>query len=256
VADLSQVIRIEDVWKYYDGRAVVKGISLSVNKNERFVIIGPSGSGKSTMLRMMNMLVRPDKGRVFFKDVELTSPGVNPIEYRKKIGIVFQHYNLFLHMTVLKNVMFGLVKVKGMSQELAKKRAMSALESVRIGKNLWDKYPSQLSGGEQQRVAIARALAMEPEVMLFDEPTSALDPELTGEVLEVMKELARGGMTMVVVTHELGFAASVGSRIAFIDSGELVEEGTPKEVLFSPKKERTRAFLEKMWELYKIEPEW
>lgn len=253
---MEYVIKVEDVWKYYDGRPVVKGISLEVKKGERFVIIGPSGSGKSTLLRMMNLLVRPDKGKVFFEGTELTSPRINPVEYRKKIGIVFQHYNLFLHMTVIKNVMFGPIKVKGMKAEDARKIAERALDSVHISKALWDKYPSQLSGGEQQRVAIARALAMEPEVILFDEPTSALDPELTGEVLQVMKELARQGMTMVVVTHELGFAASVASRIAFIDSGELVEEGSPKDVLFSPKKDRTKVFLSRMWELYKIEPEW
>jgi polar amino acid transport system ATP-binding protein len=256
VVEMGEVIKVDGVWKYYDGRAVVKGISLEVNKGDRFVIIGPSGSGKSTLLRMMNLLVRPDKGKIFFEGVELTSPKVNPVEYRKKIGIVFQHYNLFLHMTVMRNVMFGPVKVKGMKLDEARKVAEAALDSVHISRALWDKYPSQLSGGEQQRVAIARALAMEPEVMLFDEPTSALDPELTGEVLQVMKELAKKGMTMVVVTHELGFAASVASRIAFIDSGEVVEEGTPKEILFSPKKERTRAFLNRMWELYRIEPEW
>jgi len=253
---VSSLIRLEDVWKIYDGRAVVKGISLEVKEGERFVIIGPSGSGKSTLLRMMNLLVRPDRGKVLFRGIELTSPGIDPVEYRKKIGIVFQHFNLFLHMTVMKNVMFGLTKVKKMREDEARKAAEAALESVHISRALWDKYPSQLSGGEQQRVAIARALAMEPEVILFDEPTSALDPELTGEVLQVMKELARKGMTMVVVTHELGFAASVASRIAFIDSGEVVEEGSPKEILFSPKKERTRAFLSRMWELYKIEPEW
>ncbi|MEM0021260.1 MAG: amino acid ABC transporter ATP-binding protein [Fervidicoccaceae archaeon] len=252
----NEILRVESVWKFFDGRPVVKGISLAINRKDRFVIIGPSGSGKSTLLRMMNLLIRPDRGKVFFDGIELTSPKVDPTEYRKRIGMVFQHYNLFLHMNVMKNVTFGLIKVRGMRPEEAKARAEAALERVHIPRNLWSKYPSQLSGGEQQRVAIARAVAMDPEVILFDEPTSALDPELIGEVLDVMKELAREGMTMVVVTHELGFAASVATKIAFIDSGEIVEDGTPKEVLFSPKKERTRAFLSRMWELHRIEPEW
>lgn len=246
----QEFLVVEDLWKSFGKRTVLKGVSFSVKKGGKTVIIGPSGAGKSTILRTINLLIRPDRGRIFLEGTEITSPKVDPVEVRKNIGFVFQHYNLFLHMNVMKNVMFGLVKVKKLPENEAKKRASEALRAVGIKESLWDKYPSQLSGGEQQRVAIARAIVMEPKLMLFDEPTSALDPELIGEVLDTMKKLAKGGMTMIVVTHELGFAASVADEVIFFDNGEIVEKGPPSKILFSPEKERTKEFLRKMWELY------
>ena len=238
------MIDIKDLRKSFEDHEVLKGINLHINPKEVVVIIGPSGSGKSTLLRCMNMLEEPTSGKVVVDGIELNGEA-NINKAREEIGMVFQRFNLFPHMTVLQNITLAPMKVRKISKEEAEKTAMELLNQV----GLADKagaYPPQLSGGQQQRVAIARALAMKPKVMLFDEPTSALDPEMVGEVLEVMKSLADKGMTMAIVTHEMGFAREVGDRLLFVDEGQIIEQGPPKEVFDNPKEERTRLFFSKI----------
>ena len=221
------------------------GITTQVRKGEVVVVIGPSGSGKSTFLRCLNLLEAPSGGKVMFEGVDITGPKVNINVHRQKMGMVFQLFNLFPHMTVLRNLTLAPEKLLGISKTEAKERAMSLLQRVGL-EDRADAYPDQLSGGQKQRIAIVRALCMNPAVMLFDEPTSALDPEMVGEVLDVMKQLARDGMTMVVVTHEMGFAREVGTRVIFMDYGRIVEENTPEELFSSPKSERLKNFLAKV----------
>jgi len=243
------IVRIEELHKTYGETEVLKGISVAVQEQEVVVIIGPSGTGKSTMLRCINLLTRPDKGRIWLEEQEITDPHTDVNKIRQRIGMVFQDFNLFNHLTALGNVTIGLTKVLGLKKREAEEKGMWELERV----GLIDKaqsYPAQLSGGQKQRVAIARALGMDPHVMLFDEPTSALDPELIGEVLTVMQKLAREGMTMLVVTHEMGFAREVSDRIIFMEHGVIVEDGPPKKLFHDPEHKRTREFLWKITELY------
>ncbi len=236
------VVRIVDLHKSFGSLEVLKGVNIEVQRGEVVVILGPSGSGKSTMLRCVNHLEVPTSGEVWLQDVQINAQGTNVNKVREHIGMVFQSFNLFPHLTAKGNVMLAQRKVLGRSTDEAERIANEQLAKVGLSDRA-DHYPSQLSGGQQQRVAIARALAMDPIVMLFDEVTSALDPELVRDVLEVMKELARGGMTMLVVTHEMGFARDVGSRVVFMDEGVICEEGTPGEVFDHPKNERTKDFL-------------
>ncbi|ATO48057.1 amino acid ABC transporter ATP-binding protein [Brevibacillus laterosporus] len=239
------MVKIENLHKAYGKLEVLKGISTTIKKGDVVAIIGPSGSGKSTFLRCMNMLEEPTKGQVMINGVDITNSKGNINVIRQKVGMVFQHFHLFPHMTVLQNLTYAPIKVKRMTKAVAEKKGMELLERV----GLSDKagvYPSSLSGGQKQRVAIARALAMEPEIMLFDEPTSALDPEMVKEVLEVMKSLAHSGMTMAIVTHEMGFAREVADRVLFLDGGLLVEDAPPQEFFTHPTSERARQFLEKV----------
>ena len=231
--------------KIYGDRSVVNDVSFDVNKGEVVVIIGPSGSGKSTFLRSLNLLEIPTNGEIIFNGTDITAPKTNINKHRQKMGMVFQHFNLFPNMTVLKNMTSAPVTILKKSKEEAEKKALELLDRVGL-KDRADAYPSQLSGGQKQRVAIVRALCMEPDVMLFDEPTSALDPEMVGEVLDVMKELASEGMTMVVVTHEMGFAREVATRVIFMDEGIIQEDGTPEEIFENPKCERLKSFLGKI----------
>ncbi len=224
---------------------MLRGVELQVRKQEVLCIIGPSGSGKSTLLRCINLLIRPDKGDVYLEGIRVTAPEIRPEWVRQQVGMVFQSFNLFTHLTALRNVMLGLTQVKRMPKEQAREKAKGELERVGLGDKL-NAYPAELSGGQQQRVAIARALAMDPKVMLFDEPTSALDPEFTHEVLDVMEKLAKEGMTMIVVTHEMGFAREAADAIAFMDKGQLVEEGSPEEILERPGHDRTKSFVGKI----------
>lgn len=247
--DGGTIVRVEDLHKSYGGVQVLRGVSLTVSEGQVMVIVGPSGTGKSTMLRCINLLSYPDKGRIWIEGDEITAPHANVNQIRTRLGMVFQDFNLFNHLSALNNVMIGPAQVKKMPREKARELAMFELERVGLaGKEAL--YPSQLSGGQKQRVAIARALAMEPRVMLFDEPTSALDPELIGEVLEVMKSLARAGMTMLVVTHEMGFAREVSNRMIFMEGGVIVEDGTPQQLFTSAQHPRTREFLGKIAQLY------
>ena len=223
----------------------LNGVDTDIHRGEVLVVIGPSGSGKSTFLRCLNLLEMPTKGTITFEGVDITDPKVDINLHRQKMGMVFQHFNLFPHMTVLRNMTIGPTQLLKLSREEAEQRAMTLLERVNLADRA-DSYPSQLSGGQKQRIAIVRALCMRPDVMLFDEPTSALDPEMVGEVLDVMKELARSGMTMVCVTHEMGFAREVGDRVLFFDGGRIVEEGTPHEIFSAPKEQRTKDFLNKV----------
>lgn len=240
-----QVIDVKQLYKSYGKNDVLKGIDVSIGKGEVVVVIGPSGSGKSTFLRCLNLLEQPSSGQIDFEGVSITDPKHNINATREKMGMVFQHFNLFPHKTVQQNITIAPIKVKKQSTDEANQIAEDLLKTVGLADKK-DVYPNQLSGGQKQRIAIARALAMQPHVMLFDEPTSALDPEMVGEVLEVMKRLAEGGMTMVIVTHEMGFAREVGDRILFMDGGVIVEEGTPDEVFGAPKHPRTRDFLAKV----------
>lgn len=238
------MIDIKNLHKSFGDHEVLKGIDLHINPQEVVVIIGPSGSGKSTLLRCMNLLEVPTSGSVVVDGMDLTGDAdIN--KAREEIGMVFQRFNLFPHMTVLKNITLAPMKVRNISHEEAEKTARELLDRVGLGDKA-DAYPPQLSGGQQQRVAIARALAMKPKVMLFDEPTSALDPEMVNEVLDVMKSLANDGMTMAVVTHEMGFAREVGDRLLFVDGGTIIEQGDPREVFENPKEERTKLFLSKV----------
>ena len=245
---MSGVINVNGLTKKFGSTDVLNGIDLTVKSGEVLVIIGPSGSGKSTLLRCLNLLEKPSSGVIRILDLEITAKGFDLPTLRKKVGMVFQSFNLFPHMTVLQNVMEGPKTVLKLSDEDSRKRATLLLKKVGVD-NHADKKPAKISGGQQQRVAIARALAMEPQVMLFDEPTSSLDPELRAEVLDVMRTLASEGMTMVVVTHEMEFARGVADRIVFMDEGKIVEEGVPQDVLGSPKTERLRSFLQTVkWE--------
>ena len=239
------MIRVDGIHKHFGSLHVLRGISFEVTKGEVLVIIGPSGSGKSTLLRCINLLVEPDQGRVLIDNVQVNHPDVRPEWVRQQVGMVFQSFNLFIHLTALENVMLGPVRVRSESKGQAEAEARRLLARVGLAGKA-DSYPAELSGGQQQRVAIARALAMDPKAILFDEPTSALDPEYIREVLDVMGSLARDGMTMVVVTHEMGFASNAAQRILFMDSGVVLEEGRPEEVFENPKHERTRAFVGKI----------
>jgi polar amino acid transport system ATP-binding protein len=245
----APILELKNVTKIYGENTIFKDITFSVNEGDTIVIIGPSGTGKSTILRCVNLLTPLTSGQIFLDGREISANGVDEDEVRSHIGMVFQNFLLFNHLSALDNVMIGLTKVKGMPKERAREKAMQELNRVGLDDRAGH-YPGQLSGGQQQRVAIARALAMDPRVMLFDEPTSALDPELIGEVLGVMEQLVRDGMTMLVVTHEMGFARSVADRIIFMEKGSIVEDGPPQEVFNNPKSERTRAFLGKINELY------
>ena len=246
MATSNEVIRVEHVIKQFEGGVTaLNDCSLSIAKGEVVAIIGPSGSGKSTMLRCLNLLEQPTSGKVLVDGVDITGPKVNLDLHRRKMGMVFQHFNLFPNMTVKKNITLAPVRLKLKSQAEAEKTAMKLLERVGLADKA-DTYPAMLSGGQKQRIAIVRALAMEPEVMLFDEPTSALDPEMVGEVLDVMKQLAREGMTMVVVTHEMGFAREVADRVLFMDGGSILEEGTPAQIFDDPQNPRTKLFLSKV----------
>ena len=241
----DNLIEVKDLQKSFGKIEVLKGINTEIKKGEVVVIIGPSGSGKSTFLRTLNLLEEPTGGHIYFEGTDITDPKVNINLHRQKMGMVFQQFNLFPNMTVLKNMTIAPVKLKKATKAEAEERAMSLLERVGLADRA-NAYPSQLSGGQKQRVAIVRALCMQPDVMLFDEPTSALDPEMVGEVLDVMKALANEGMTMAVVTHEMGFAREVADRVLFIDQGIIMEEGTPEEVFGNPKSPRLQDFLSKV----------
>ena len=239
------MIDVKNLHKYFGSLEVLKGIDCHIDKGECVCVIGPSGSGKSTFLRCLNLLETPTKGDIVIDDMHLTEKDFDVDAMRKRVGMVFQHFNLFPHLTILENVTSAPIRHKMMTEEQAKEKAMELLNRVGVGDKA-DNYPAQLSGGQKQRVAIARSLALSPEVMLFDEPTSALDPEMVGEVLEVMKQLAQEGMTMVVVTHEMGFAREVANRVFFMDGGGILEEGTPEQIFDHPQEERTKAFLSKV----------
>lgn len=242
------MLKIVDLHKSFGDLEVLKGINTKIHKGEVVAIIGPSGSGKSTFIRCLNLLEEPTKGQVFFKDTDITSKAKKEVDIdkvREHIGMVFQHFNLFPHMSVLDNLTLAPIKIKGMSEQAAKEQAIELLKKVGLEEKK-DAYPNNLSGGQKQRVAIARALAMNPEVMLFDEPTSALDPEMVKEVLNVIKSLAQSKMTIVIVTHEMGFAKEVADRVMFMDEGIIMEEGTPDEIFNHPKNQRTKEFLDKV----------
>ncbi len=243
------ILKVEDLHKSYGDNHVLRGVSMQMRRGETKVVIGPSGTGKSTLLRCINQLSVPDSGRVWLGDKEITCHRENINCIRAEIGFVFQSFNLFTHLNALANVRIGPMKVKGMKKDAATRLAMEELERVGLADKV-DAYPAELSGGQQQRVSIARALAMFPRLMLFDEPTSALDPELIGEVLEVMVSLAKEGMTMLVVSHEMGFARSVADEIIFMEEGNILEQGPPEDFFTAPKEDRTREFLSKITELY------
>ena len=241
------IISVRDLEKHFDEGKLkaLRGVSADIKRGEVVVVIGPSGSGKSTFLRCLNLLEEPTKGTVTVEGVNITDPKVNINKHREKMGMVFQHFNLFPHMTILKNMTLAPRQLLKKSKAEAEEKAMGLLTRVGLADRA-NAYPSQLSGGQKQRIAIVRALCMEPQVMLFDEPTSALDPEMVGEVLDVMKQLAHEGMTMVVVTHEMGFAREVADRVIFMDEGQIIEEGTPEEIFNNPKQPRTQDFLKKV----------
>ncbi len=241
----NTLIKVDNLQKAFGDVQVLKGVNAEIKKGDVMVVIGASGSGKSTFLRCLNRLEEPTGGSIFFEGVDITDPAVNINIHRQKMGMVFQQFNLFPHMTVLKNMTLAPIKLLKKSKQEAEETAMKLLERVGLADRA-DAYPSQLSGGQKQRIAIVRALCMEPDVMLFDEPTSALDPEMVGEVLEVMKQLAKEGMTMVVVTHEMGFAREVGTEVVFVDDGVIVEQGEPKEFFENPKNPRLKDFLSKV----------
>lgn len=239
------MIHVKDLKKSFGKVSVLNGIDEHIEKGEVVVVIGPSGSGKSTFLRCLNLLEEPTSGEIIFEGNNIMDKGVDINKIREKMGMVFQNFNLFPHKSVIENITLAPIKIKGISKSEAERKAMELLKMVGL-EDKRNAYPSSLSGGQKQRIAIARALAMEPDVMLFDEPTSALDPEMVGEVLSVMKKLAKEGMTMVVVTHEMGFAREVGDRILFIDGGKVLEEGKPSEIFENPKNSRTKDFLSKV----------
>ncbi|MTB62790.1 ATP-binding cassette domain-containing protein [Streptococcus uberis] len=239
------LIHIENLHKYFGTNEVLKGIDLRIEQGEVLVIIGPSGSGKSTLLRSMNLLEEPTKGRITFEGIDITDKKNDIFKMREKMGMVFQQFNLFPNMTVLENITLSPIKTKGLSTSEAEQKSYELLEKVGLLEKA-NAYPASLSGGQQQRIAIARGLAMDPDVLLFDEPTSALDPEMVGEVLTVMQDLARSGMTMAIVTHEMGFAKEVADRVIFMDGGVIVEEGSPKNLFENPQESRTKDFLSKV----------
>ena len=239
------MIRVEDLHKDFGKLKVLNGITEHIDQGEKIVIIGPSGSGKSTFLRFLNLLETPTQGKIYIDDVCITDKKVDINKMRQRVGMVFQHFNLFPNLNILNNLTLAPVKLKLMSKQEAEETAMTLLKMVGLAEKA-DAFPAQLSGGQKQRIAIVRALAMKPEVMLFDEPTSALDPEMVGDVLYVMKELAKQGMTMVVVTHEMGFAREVGTRVMFMDGGVILEQNTPREFFAAPKTERAKDFLSKV----------
>ena len=243
----DKIIQAVELKKHFKGHEIkaLDGVSLDITKGEVVVIIGPSGSGKSTFLRCLNLMEVPTEGHILFNNVDITDKKVNINTHRQKMGMVFQHFNLFPHMTILKNMTLAPMQLLKKSKAEAEEKAMALLQRVGLADRA-NAYPSQLSGGQKQRVAIVRALCMEPDVMLFDEPTSALDPEMVGEVLDVMKTLARQGMTMVVVTHEMGFAREVSNRVMFLDGGVIAEEGTPEQIFTNPQSERLQSFLAKV----------
>lgn len=243
--DGEVLFQIEDLCKSFGQLDVLKNITTEIRKGEVVVIIGPSGSGKSTFLRSLNLLEEPTSGTILFEGKDITDKHSNINQYRQNIGMVFQHFNLFPHMTILRNMTLAPIKLLKMSPAEAEEMAMGYLKRVGLEEKA-NSYPNQLSGGQKQRIAIVRALCMQPDVLLFDEPTSALDPEMVGEVLEVMKDLAKSGMTMLVVTHEMGFAKEVGSRVLFMDDGKIVEENTPDEIFSNPQSERLKDFLSKV----------
>lgn len=245
MSDNEVLISVKNLEKKFNGVTALKSVSADIKKGEVVVMIGPSGSGKSTFLRCLNLLEMPTSGTITFNGVDITDKNVNINIHRQKMGMVFQHFNLFPHMTILKNMIIAPMKLQKKSEEEATAEAMKLLERVGLA-NRAQAYPSQLSGGQKQRIAIVRALCMKPDVMLFDEPTSALDPEMVGEVLDVMKELADDNMTMVVVTHEMGFAREVGDRVFFLEDGIIMEQGTPDDIFNHPKTERLKNFLAKV----------
>lgn len=244
-ANEKELIRVEDLHKSFGSLQVLKGVTEHVNHGEVVSVIGPSGGGKSTFLRCLNLLETPTSGKIYFEGTDITDKNVDINLHRQKMGMVFQHFNLFPHLSIMDNITLAPVLLKKMTKEESVKKGQELLTTVGLLDKA-DAYPAQLSGGQKQRVAIARALAMNPEIMLFDEPTSALDPEMVGEVLDVMKDLAKSGMTMVIVTHEMGFAREVASRVLFMDQGQILESGTPDEVFNHPKNERTQSFLSKV----------
>lgn len=239
------MITVKNLHKYFGDNEVLRGINYTVNDGEKIVVIGPSGSGKSTFLRCLNLLEVPTSGEIWLDDTLITDPAVNIDKVRQRMGMVFQHFNLFANLTIMDNITLAPTKLGIMSKEEANEKALSLLKRVNLSDKA-DAYPAQLSGGQKQRIAIVRSLAMNPEVMLFDEPTSALDPEMVGEVLDVMQELAKAGMTMVVVTHEMGFAREVGTKVLFVDEGIIKEENTPAEFFANPKDPRLQDFLSKV----------
>jgi glutamine transport system ATP-binding protein len=242
---MNPIIQVKDLYKSFGSNVVLQGIELEIQRQQVIVVIGPSGSGKSTFLRCLNLLEKPERGEIRIEGRDLMDKQTRIEDIRTEVGMVFQQFNLFPHMKVIDNIMLSPMKVRKWTEDQARKKAMELLQKVDLTDKV-DAYPSSLSGGQSQRVAIARALAMEPKIMLFDEPTSSLDPEMVGEVLAVMKTLAQEGMTMVVVTHEMGFAREVGDQILFMEQGTIVEKGTPSEMFEHPKQERTRLFLSKV----------
>ena len=242
---MKPLIKVEHLSKKFAENQVLNDLSTTIHSGEVVVVIGPSGSGKSTFLRCLNLLEEPTSGTIIFEDTDLTKTKINIFQIREKMGMVFQSFNLFPHKTVMENICLAPLKLNKKNQEQAQKKALALLEQVGLADKA-EAYPDSLSGGQKQRIAIARALAMEPDVMLFDEPTSALDPEMVGEVLAVMKDLAKAGMTMVIVTHEMGFAKEVGDRVLFMDEGKIIEEGTPEWLFSQPKNPRTIEFLSKV----------
>lgn len=239
------MIKVCNLHKYFNKLEVLTGIDEEINEGEVVVVIGPSGSGKSTFLRCLNLLETPTQGEIYIDGEQINAKGVDVNKMRQKMGMVFQQFNLFPHLTVMENITLAPVKLKKMTKEQAEQKGMELLKRVGLAEKA-NSYPAQLSGGQKQRIAIARSLAMEPEIMLFDEPTSALDPEMVGEVLDVMKDLAKSGMTMVVVTHEMGFAREVATRVLFMDQGVIMESGTPKQIFENPQNDRTKQFLSKV----------
>ena len=243
--DKDIIIKVENLHKSFGELKVLRGIDQEIERGEVVVVVGPSGSGKSTFLRALNMLEPPTEGKIIFEGIDLTDKGTDINLHRQKIGMVFQHFNLFPHKTILENITIAPIKILKQSKEAAEKKGMDLLKRIGLEEKA-DSYPSQLSGGQKQRIAIVRALAMDPDVMLFDEPTSALDPEMVGEVLEIMKKLAKQGMTMIVVTHEMGFAKEVAHRVLFVDEGVVKEENTPEEFFERPRDPRLQDFLSKV----------